>query len=90
MKIFVLVIAAFAVVLSPFFLLPANAAGNGAAVTDTCPAASCDFLFWDGNGTFTTFKVDDYHDVVTPNGQETETFARLLRNRRAHRQGRNG
>ena len=84
MKILVLVIAASAVVLSPFFLSPANAAGNGAAVTDTCPAASCDFLFWDGNATLTTFKVVDYHDVVAPNGHETETFTGKVANDTGH------
>ena len=84
MKIFVLVIAAFAVVLSPFFLLSAYAAGDGASVTDTCPAASCDFVFWDGNGTLTTFKVDDYHDVVAPNGQENETFTGKVANNTGH------
>ena len=31
-------------------------------------------MFWDGDGNFTNFVVETYHDVITPSGTETETF----------------
>lgn len=53
---------------------PAVAAGNGAVVANECPIASCNFQFWDGNFSLVTYVVDAYHDVITPSGNETETF----------------
>src|SRR6476661_8810454 len=75
---------AVAAVSSVLLVVPASGAGGGATVTNTCPVATCDFLFWDGNGNFTNFVVDAYHDVLTPNGKETETFHGTVANDTGH------
>ena len=50
--------------------------GNGATQANGCPttAAQCSFVFFDGNGALTLYVPSAYHDVITPSGNETETF----------------
>jgi hypothetical protein len=78
-----------AAVSSVLVVLPASGATKGAIVTNTCPEVSpdtCDFTFWDGSGHISpnNFVVDSYHDVITPNGKETETFHGTVPNNTGH------
>jgi len=59
-------------------------AGNGAVVTKTCPVASCNFGFWDGNGTFALYQPTSYFDVQTPSGNENEVFKGTIANDTGH------
>jgi hypothetical protein len=61
-----------------------GSAGNGAVVTKQCPAASCNFSFWDGNGNLATYAPTSYLDVQTPSGNETEVFKGTIANDTGH------
>jgi hypothetical protein len=76
-----------AVAASLLFVVPASGAGQGATVTNTCPLGpgNCDFFFFDGNGTPNQkFVAADYHDVLGPDGKETETFHGTIANGTGH------
>jgi hypothetical protein len=80
-KIFAL---AFAGALALAVVGGALAVGPGATVTKACPVASCNFGFWDGNGTFTTYAPTAYQDIQTPSGNETEVFKGTIANDTGH------
>jgi hypothetical protein len=73
MKKFI-VAAVFAVTLS-------SAAHAAATVTNECPAGefsligkSCDFYFWDAQGTQVQFNAAAYHDTISASGNETQVI----------------
>jgi hypothetical protein len=67
------------------------AAAGGATVLNSCDVApsfpletNCNFHFWDGDGTLAQYRPTSYHDVITPNGSETEVFKGTIANGTGH------
>jgi hypothetical protein len=48
--------------------------------TQVNETAGKSFLFWDGNGQMVTYQPSSYHDVVAPDGSETEVFKGVVAN----------
>jgi hypothetical protein len=59
--------------------------GGGATVTKQCAnpiqgLTGCQFNFFDGNGTLTTYNPSSFNDVITPSGNENEHFEGTIAN----------
>ena len=89
-KLVVVLAAAVAVGIA----VPIAFAGGGAQVTNSCPNAgapnpvtglpNCQYSFVDGNGAAAIYNPAAFHDVVTPSGNETETFKGPIANDTGH------
>jgi hypothetical protein len=57
----------------------AGVASAKGATQDNDPAGK-NFMFWNGNGVMVNYQPSSYHDVLAPDGSETEVFKGVIAN----------